>query len=341
MIPSTIELHTLVNSGNVIVSLSNYGARIVSLMVPDSKGRPDDVVLGFGTIQEYIHAYEPYFGAAIGRVCNRIAGGRFKLGEVEHALSCNTPPNHLHGGVHGFHSIVWEVVEVTKSLVTYRHHSPDGADGYPGNVTVMVTYSLSEEDEVVIRYQAETDRDTILNPTHHSYFNLSGAGSGSVSEHRISIHAESYIPVNESLIPTGEIRSVNDSPFDLRIPKPMGLHWNYPDPQLILAGGYDHTFVLRKRKKNGMLELAARVTDPVSGRILEVETTEPGIHFYTANALTGLDIGANGVAYGPRTAFCLETQHYPDSPNQRHFPDITLTPDQPFDSTTVYRFKNL
>lgn len=332
-----VLLHRLQNCKQMTVYLTNFGARIVSLSVPDSSGKVDDVVLGFNSIHGYLKSKERYFGATIGRVGNRIANGRFKLDGTTYVLDRNHPPNHLHGGVHGFQDAVWDVVQSDGRSVTYRHHTLESVDGYPGNLTVDIRYSITDTNELIIEYTANTDKPTIVNLTNHAYFNLSGADSGSVAKHRITIHADAFTPVTPVMIPTGEILPVDGTPFDFREPVPMGRHWNSMDSQIQIAGGYDHNFVLRKQG-GSIPDLAARVEDPVTGRILEVETTEPGVQFYTANALSGQDLGRNGRPYLPRTAFCLETQHYPDTPNQALFPSIRLDPEETFRSTTIYRF---
>lgn len=308
----------LVNSKNMKVTLSNDGARIVSILVPDSSGKVDNVVLG-GT--------DAYFGATIGRVANRIAKGQFTLDGIRYNLPCNQPPNHLHGGIHGFHDAVWDIIDVSETSITYRYLALESVDGYPGNLLTTVRFTLNEENELEICYHATTDKTTVVNLTNHAYFNLSGSGSGTVADHKITLFADSYVPVNDSFIPTGDIRDVDGSPFDLRSSTPIGQNWDDADPQIRLAGGYDHHFVLKKSQESG-LELAARVVDSTSGRILEVVTTEPGVQFYTANSLPDV----------PRFAFCLETQHVPDSPNHPGFPSIRLEPGDTYNSTTIYRF---
>lgn len=332
-----IRLIRLSAGNGMSVALSTYGARIVSLRVADANGQIDDVVLGYETHQDYLESTEIYYGATIGRVGNRIANGRFVLDGRPYKLLCNQPPNHLHGGTNGFHNVIWHVVSADDQSATFRHVASESKDGYPGDLTVLVRFHLNDAGELRIDYEAVSDKTTVVNLTNHAYFNLAGAGSGSVAKHRITLFADHMIPVDTTMIPTGEVRPVDGTPFDLRRPTPMGLNWNLPDDQLQIAGGYDHTFVLRKSAP-GALQTAARVEDPSTGRILEVDTTEPGVQFYTANALSGLDVGREGVAYLPRTAFCLETQHYPDAPNQPDFPSIRLEAGSTYRSTTVYRF---
>ncbi len=327
----SVQLHVLKNDKNMAVYLTNYGARIVSLLVPDSSGRIDDVVLGYGSVQEYVDSIERYYGATIGRVGNRIANGQFELDETTYKVG------HLHGGYHGFQDAIWDIVESDSQSIAFRFTALEASDGYPGNLTVDIRYSLNDVNELRMDYTATTDKPTIVNLTNHAYFNLAGAGSGSVAKHRITIHGDSFTPVTQIMIPTGEISPVDGSPFDLRVPTPIGQHWNSMNSQIQIAGGYDHNFVLRKLGGSDP-ELAARVEDPATGRILEVDTTEPGVQFYTANALSGQDVGREGIPYMPRTAFCLETQHYPDAPNQPLFPSIRLNPDDTYRSTTIYRF---
>jgi len=332
-----ISIYSLRNSQDMEVSLSNYGARIVRILVPDSTGKVADVVLGYDSIEHYPGSSEGYYGATIGRFGNRIANGTFALDNVTYKLLKNDTKNHLHGGNRGFHSVVWKAFRAAENQVIFRHTFEDGEDGYPGRLRVEVSFSLNDSGELSINYQAVTDRKTIINLTNHAYFNLAGAGSGSVAGHLITINADSFTPVDEFMIPTGEIKKVAGTALDFRKEKPMSRDWDQDDPQLKIAGGYDHNFVLNK-KANGQAEFAARVTEPVSGRTLEVETTEPGLQFYTANALDGRDVGREGVPYEARTAFCLETQHYPDSPNKPEFPSVLLEPGKPFKSTTIYRF---
>ncbi len=333
-----IGLFSIANGSEIRIFITNYGARIVGILVPSAGGRVDNVVLGYDSIQDYFDSREPYYGATIGRYGNRIANGDFTLNGKRYDLECNEPPHHLHGGNRGFHSVVWDVCEIGNSNLTLRHLSEDGVDGYPGNLLVEVRFSINSNGELIIDYSAKTDKQTIVNLTNHAYFNLSGAGNGSVSDHLLSVEAEFFTPVDEFMIPTGEIKKVADGPFDFEMEKRMGRDWDQLDPQLIIAGGYDHNFVLNKSRTD-IPELAARVKDPVSGRILEIETTELGIQFYTANALGGEDIGREKIPYEARSAFCLEPQHFPDSPNQENFPSVILNPDSYYSSRTIYRFR--
>jgi aldose 1-epimerase len=333
-------LFRLENELGMSVALTNYGARLVSLVVPDAQGELADIVLGYDTLLEYMHSSEQYFGATVGRFANRIANGKFSLHGVEFQLEVNDEPNHLHGGLNGFHETIWDAQMVDSNNVLFTHLSKDGASGYPGTVLIEVLYTLTEKGELKIDYKAVSEEPTIINLTNHAYFNLQGAGSGSIQEHRLYINADEFTPVNPKMIPTGEFRAVTDTPFDFRTEKEIGKDWNVSDNQLELAGGYDHNFVLNKEKENS-LALAARVAEPVTGRIMEVETTEPGIQLYTANFLSGDDIGREGKPYKARTAFCLETQHFPDSPNQPAFPSVVLEPGKKFTSSTIFRFVHL
>lgn len=333
------RLIKLINRNKVTVYLTNYGARMVQCLVPDNSGVFENVILGFDTIEGYLNANELYFGATIGPYANRVANGKFVLDGIEFQLTKNNHSHHLHGGENGFHSCVWNVKEVSKQSVTFTIFSIDGEDGYPGNMSVEVTYTLNDKNELKIDYHAETDKRTIINLTNHTYFNLSGAGSSSVGNHIAMICADSFLPVDNSGIPTSEIKSVSGTPFDFREEKSIGLDWDHDDKQIQKAGGFDHNFILNKTDCK-QTELAARIKDPDSGRVLEVDTTEPGLQFYTANALDGSDIGAEELPYLKHSAFCLETQHFPDSPNNPSFPSVVLEPGNSFKSSTIYRFKN-
>lgn len=333
-------LNILQNEQGMMVALTNYGARVVRIRVPDRDGNIDDVVLGYDSIQAYLKSVEPYFGATIGRCANRIANGKINIDNQSFNLDVNLPPNHLHGGEDGYHDRIWNVDAETENSITYALIDKDGVAGYPGKVQVKVTYTLSEENELRIDYDATTDEITVINLTNHTYFNLSGAGSGSIGGHLMQINANQITAVNQYQIPTGEFLNVENTPFNFKNEKPIANDWDREDMQIRFGRGFDHNFVLDKSEENA-LQIAAIVTDPKSGRILELETTEPGVQFYTANALSGSDVGREGKPYAARTAFCLETQHFPDSPNQPSFPSVVLHPDKTFESTTVYRFKCL
>ncbi len=333
-----VFLYTLRNASGMEARITNYGGIIVSLKVPDRKGNLGDVVLGYDSLSSYVKA-TPYFGCLIGRYGNRIAGGKFSLGGTEYTLATNDGPNHLHGGVKGFDKVVWSVRESEsvpgKTLVlTYR--SKDGEEGYPGNLDVRVVYSLNDSNEIRVTYQATTDKPTIVNLTQHSYFNLAGPGDGTILGHELMIAADRFTPIDATFIPTGELRPVAGTPLDFTKLKPIGERINQDDEQLRYGLGYDHNFVLNKPE--GSFGLAARVYEPTTGRVMEVLTSEPGIQFYSGNFLDGSFIGKGGKPYLHRYGFCLETQHFPDSPNHPEFPSTVLKPGEEYNTTTVYRF---
>lgn len=332
-----VDLFTLRNANGMVATITNFGGRLVSLHAPDRKGKFEDVVLGFDTFDGYWKK-NPYLGALVGRYANRIANAELKLNGVTYRLARNNGENSLHGGLRGFDKVLWKAKEVASSEsggVELSYLSKDGEEGYPGNLSVIVTYTLTDANELRIGYGAMTDKDTVLNLTNHSYFDLTGQGGGDVLDHEVTIFAERFTPVNEHLIPTGELKGVAGTPFDFRKPMRIAAHIGDEDEQLCLGDGYDHNFVLRDGQE---LAPAARVFDPRSGRILEVLTTEPGVQFYTGNHLDGTVTGKNGKVYGYRAAFCLETQHFPDSPNHPDFPTTVLRPGGRFTSRTVYRF---
>lgn len=333
-----VQLYTLRNSKGVEASITNYGAILVSLKVPDRNGNATDVVLGFDSLDGYLGEH-PYFGAVIGRYGNRIAGGRFVLDDVEYKLARNNGENHLHGGIRGFDKAVWKLKEPRadgNDGLEFTYLSEDGEEGYPGNLTATVRYTLTGDNELRLDYEATAGKPTVVNLTNHSYFNLAGAGNGDILAHRISINADSFTPVDQGLIPTGELRPVEGTPFDFRQPHAIGERIDGKDQQLVYGKGYDHNFVLNGSA--GSLRPAARVTEPGSGRVMEILTTEPGVQFYTGNFLDGTIRGKGGTAYGHRYGFCLETQHFPDSPNQPQFPSVVLRPGAKYQSTTVYKF---
>lgn len=315
---------TLANSDGFEVSITNYGGAVTSLKTPDRDGNFGEIVLGFATLDEYVRNPR-YFGALIGRHANRIARGRFSMNGVEYQLPCNNGANHLHGGFKGFDKRVWDMRESGNTLhLTY--YSKDGEEGYPGNLTASVDYTLLD-NELRVDYRATTDRDTIVNMTNHSYFNLRGAGT--ILDHELTLNADHYTPVSEALIPTGEIRSVVGTPMDFRQEKVIG-------SDLEAAGGYDHNFVVNNA--DGSLRLAARLYEPVTGRVLEVFTTEPGIQFYSGNFLDGSLMGRSGEAYEKYTGLCLEPQQFPDAPNHTNFPSTILRPGEEYKHTSLYRF---
>jgi aldose 1-epimerase len=332
-----IDLYTLTNHQGMRVAITNYGGIVVSIVVPDSKGRVADVVLGFDNLEGYL-AKEPYFGALIGRYGNRIGNARFKLNGVEYKLPANDGPNSLHGGFQGFDKRVWTAREIRGEhpALELTYLSKDGEEGYPGDLRAKVVYSLTDDNALRIDYTATTDKETVVNLTNHSYFNLAGEGNGDILKHEIMINADRFTPIDGTLIPTGELRKVENTPFDFRKPAMIGARIDADDEQIKFGKGYDHNFVLNR--SGAGLSLAARVTDPGSGRVLEVLTTQPGLQFYTGNFLDGSVHGKGGKSYGRRSAFCLETQHFPDSPNKPSFPSTTLKPGQTYRESTVYRF---
>ena len=333
-----IDVFTLKNSRGMEVKIINFGGIVTSIKVPDRSGRVADVVLGFSNLDDYLKPH-PSFGAAVGRFANRIAKGRFTLNGVEYKLAVNNGENHLHGGIKGFDDVFWTAEEVNSLRgpgVRLTYLSKNGEEGYPGNLTVTMTYTLTHRNELRIDYLATTDKDTVINLTHHSYFNLAGEGNGDILNHRLKLNAARFTPTDAGSIPTGELRSVRGTPFDFLTPHAIGERINQDDEQLKFGNGYDHNFVINGRM--GSLRQAAVVTDPSSGRVMEVWTTEPGIQLYTGNFLDGTLVGPSGKAYQRRSGFCLETQHYPDSPNKPNFPTTTLKKGATFKSTTIYRF---
>lgn len=333
-----VALYQLTNKNNLEVTITNYGARIVNLIVPDKEGSFDDIVTGFNSIKEYLNANQQFFGCVVGRYANRIAKGRFTLDGKEYQLAVNNGINHLHGGPGGFHQVVWDVKKHDGHSIRMKYLSPDMEEGYPGNLNVEVQYTLTDSNELKIEYFAETDKPTILNLTNHAFFNLDGEDAGSINDHVLMINADHYTPVDSNLIPTGEIVEVGGTPFDFREPKSIKQDIEADHIQLKYGNGFDHNFVLNKEFENE-LTLAARVKETNSERVMEVFTTEPGIQFYGGNFLRGKDTGKSGVNYDFRTSFCLETQHFPDSPNNEHFPSVVLRPGEKFRSETVYLFK--
>lgn len=327
-----VDLYTLTNRNNMIVKITNYGGIVTSIIVPGKKGEAADVVLGFSTLAGYLGTH-PYFGAIIGRYGNRIARAKFTLDGVTYTLAANNGNNHLHGGIIGFDKVVWQAEEFEKENevgLKLSYLSKDGEEGYPGNLSVAVTYSLTGNNELKIDYLAETDKPTPVNLTHHSYFNLEGAGSGDILGHLLMIHADRYTAVDAELIPSGEIKDVTGAALDFR--KPVAIGARIKD----VTGGYDHNFVLNN--VSGSLQLAASVTAPLSGRRMDVLTSEPGLQFYSGNFLDGSITGKNGKVYHKHYGFCLETQHFPDSPNRSTFPTTILRPGQEYRQQTIYKF---
>lgn len=330
-------LFTIKNKNGLEAIFSNYGLRIISLNVPDKNGIFEDVVLGFSNLNEY-EGRGKYFGAVIGRFGNRIANGKYTIDGITHQLTKNRGDNHLHGGEKGFESVVWDAKQVSENEIHFSRTSPDGEEGYPGNLSVEVKYTLNDENELIINYSAKTDKATPINLTHHSYFNLKGAGNGTIDKHILQINAHSFTPVDQHIIPTGIIESVQGTPFDFTEPKPIGRDVKIKNGQLGFGNGYDHNFVLNTLPKDdNALVLAAKVIEPESGRTMEVSTNEPGMQFYSGNFLN-IPNGKEGKHYKDRGAFCLETQHYPDSPNNSSFPNTILQPNDLYESTCIYRF---
>lgn len=331
-----VNIYTLTNDKGVEARITNYGGIVVSLKTPDRNGALADIVLGFDSLDGYLSNPGPFFGALIGRYANRIGHAHFTLNGVEYKVDKNDGENSLHGGARGFDQVVWTPRELPDGGLELTYLSKDGEEGYPGNLKVTVTYHLTDSNDLRIDYAATTDKDTVINLTNHSYFNLKGAGEGDILGHLLTLNADRYTPVDAGLIPTGELRSVSGTPFDFRKPTAIGARIEQNDEQLKLGHGYDHNWVLN-RSGNG-LTLAARVEEPSRGRVLEVRTTQPGIQFYTGNFLDGAITGKGGKVYARRSGLCLETQHFPDSPNHPEFPSTLLKPGQTFHSTTVYRF---
>jgi len=336
----TADLYTLKNKNGMQVSITNFGATVVSIMVPDKAGKVADVALGYDDLAGY-ELNKNYLGVLVGRYGNRIAHGKFSIDGTEYTLAKNNGDNSLHGGIKGFNKAMWDAKDVSKggeAAIEMKYVSKDGEEGYPGNLSVTVVYTLTNKNELKIDYSATTDKKTVVNLTNHTYFNLAGQGNGDILKQELMINADTFTPVDSGLIPTGELKKVEGTPFDFRKPTAIGARIDANDEQIKLGGGYDHNFVLNRKAATG-LSLAARVSDPASGRSMEVWTTEPGVQFYTGNFLDGSFKGKGGIAYQKRTAFCLETQHFPDSPNHPSFPTTLLKPGEKYHTTTVYKFE--
>jgi len=339
-LPDGREVHqyTMTNKAGMVVQIINYGADITSLRVPDKGGKIEDVVLGYDSPQGYVDG-TTYFGAVVGRYGNRIAKGRFQLDGKEYQLTVNDGENHLHGGKIGFNKVLWDAKvlnDTGEPALQLQYVSRDGEEGYPGTVTLKVTYTLTEKNELRVDYEGTTDKPTILNPTQHSYFNLSGSFTNTILDHQLMIEADGITPVDKGLIPTGQIMSVANTPFDFRNSTAIGSRIDDPDPQLILGHGYDHNWVLRNGA--GKIRKAAELYEPKSGRVLTVFTDQPGLQFYTGNFIDGSAKGKDGIAYQRRTGLCLETQAFPDTPNKPQFPSATLRPGQIYHQTTIFQF---
>lgn len=331
----TTGLYTLQNKNGLVAQVTNYGAIIVSIFVPDRNGTLADIVQGYDTIDEYINGNGPYMGALCGRCANRIAMGKFTLSGRQYSLAVNNGPNHLHGGITGFSKVVWDVVSISPSSVHMRYLSKDGEEGYPGNLTVNVLYILTDDNELRIDYLAITDQTTIVNLASHSYFNLSGEGSGSIYDQELMISADFFTPNDETSVPTGEIRSVKGTVMDFTVPKKIGAEIDFDDEQLKFGAGYDHNWVLNHPL--GTAGHAVTAYDPFSGRMMEIYTTQPGVQLYTANWING-EQGKGGKKYGKRWAFCLETQHFPDAVNKPNFPSTILNPGEEYNQSTIHKF---
>lgn len=326
----------ILKNGHAQAAVTNYGARLVSLIVPDKTGNPTDVVVGYDNINNYLHQPDTYFGAIVGRYGNRIAKGHFKLNGKEYTLATNDGPNSLHGGKKGFDAGIWTGKQLSDKSVQLYYLSTDGEEGYPGNLQVKVTYTLTDSNTLRIDYEAATDKATVLNITNHAYFNLNGQGNGTINNHLLQLNADAYTPVDSTLIPTGKIEPVAGTPFDFRTPTAIGARINDANQQLKFGKGYDHNFVLNKSKDS--LGLAAIVQGDKSGILMTVRTDQPGVQFYGGNFMKGTNPIKGGKKDDYRSAFCLETQHYPDSPNEPSFPSTELKPGQTFRSSTTFTF---
>lgn len=331
-----VTLFTLQNKNGITAKVMNFGATLTSLLVPDKNGTTSDLVLGFDIFEDWL-SNQPYFGSTVGRYGNRIAGGQFHLDHKQYSLAKNNEPAgvpcHLHGGLVGFSHVLWDA-QVIPHGVQFHYHSKDGEEGYPGDLKVIVNYTLNEENELVWQAQATTNQATPVNLIHHSYWNLSGEPASSIKNHLLTINADRYLPTGADLIPTGELQPVTGTPMDFRKPKKIGTQIQEDFPALLHGNGYDHSWVL-----NGQgMRLAAQATEPVSGRSLEIFTEQPAVQFYTANYLDGIQTGKNGLQYKSRTAFCLETGAFPNSPNSPEFPNCILRPEETYQHTMKHKF---
>ena len=331
-----VKLYTLTNESGMLAEITNYGGRVVSLWVPDKEGSYADIVLGYETLDEYLNGPENYFGCLVGRYGNRIGQGTFEIDGQSYSLATNNNENHLHGGDKGYNQVVWNANQPDPQTLELSYLSPDGEEGYPGNLSIRVVYRLTNENELKVEYWATTDKTTHVNLTHHSYFNLHGAGVGDINDHMMQILADRYTPVDEGLIPTGELASVDGTPMDFRAPTPIGTRADDDFQQLQFGSGYDHNYVLNSQEEG--LRMVAVVEEPVSGRRMEVWTNEPGVQFYGGNFLDGSVRGKGGKPYNHRSGFCLETQHFPDSPNKDNFPSTLLNPGEEYYSICSYKF---
>lgn len=338
----SIQLYTLKNSSGMTVKVTNYGATVTSIAVPDRNGKLADVALGYNRVEDYMNAVDkPYFGAIVGRYGNRIAKGKFSLDGQTYQLAVNNGENHLHGGVIGFDKVVWDAKPSSAAggnSLELTYLAKDKEEGYPGNLQVRVVYTLTNNNELKVDYRATTDKATPINLTQHTYFNLKGEGEGDILDHELTLHADRFTPTDKTMIPTGEIAPVKGTPLDFTTSKPIGRDIKADHEQLAFGMGFDHNFVINRPEGDATLRPAARVYEPASGRVLEITTTEPGIQFYCGNFLDGRLKGKSGKPYVHRGGFCLETQHYPDSPNHPNFPSTVLLPGKEFRSSTVFKF---
>lgn len=332
-----VDLFTIKNDKGLCAQITNFGARIVSLYTPDRQGAIGDIVLGYDCIDDYLRTENIYFGATIGRYGNRIAKSQFTIENRSYTLNANDEQNCLHGGENGFHNVVWEVKYRSEDHLVLTYYSKNGDQGFPGNLLVSVSFKLSNTNQLVISYEGETDQTTVVNVTHHSYFNLCDGGRTSIKNHILQIKSSKYLPTGKDLIPTGAQEAVSNTPFDFRNGMPMGNLIDQEDIQLLYGGGYDHTYVLDGQE----LRTVAKVIEPQSGRYMKVITDEPGMQFYSGNSIHGTIKGKQGITYGNRHGFCLETQHFPDSPNQSYFPSTILRPGQIYTSQCIYGFGTL
>jgi aldose 1-epimerase len=331
-----VSLWTLSNANGLEMTVTNYGGKVVSLLVPDKNKKLVDVVTGYKTLAEYEKSKEIYFGAAIGRFGNRIAKGKFVLDSVEYTLAANNGENHLHGGPKGFHNVVWDAEQTDASTLVLSYLAADGEEGYPGNLMVKMTYKLTEDNAFQINYEATTDKATIANITHHTYFNLNGEGNGSINNHELFIDADSYTPTDAGLIPTGVIEPVEGTPMDFRTPIAIGERVDADFEALKLGKGYDHNYVLNNQGQG--IRLVASLYAPTTGIVMDILSEQPAIQFYGGNFMDGTEIGKSRKPYGFREGLCLETQHYPDSPNQPSFPSTVLRPGETYTHTCIYKF---
>tara|TARA_R110002049_G_scaffold76250_4_gene196116 strand:+ start:50603 stop:51793 length:1191 start_codon:yes stop_codon:yes gene_type:complete len=334
-----ITTYTIKNKNGLTATFTNYGQRLIALNVPNRQGEFEDIVLGFNNLSKYRQPSGKYFGATIGRYGNRISKGQFSLDGKMYHLAKNNGENHLHGGLKGFESVPWNANKTASNKIVFSRISPDMEEGYPGNLKVNVSYEFTDSNELIIKYEAITDKPTPVNLTNHSFFNLKGEGNGTINDHILMINANSFTPVEKGLIPSGELRNVAGSPFDFTVPKAISKDLVIENTQLRYGLGYDHNFVLNDSPKNddGLI-LAAKVVEPESGRTMTVYTNEPGLQFYSGNFLNGTVIGKSNKPYVFRGAFCLETQHFPDSPNQKKFPSTILKPNEMYTSICAYKF---